>query len=381
MDFIVPILADIAGPTLNFIGKMIDGLNGAVGSFGWTIILFTLILKAITLPIEFWQRYSAQKNKEKMTQMKPMIEKIDKAYGDNKRGAQAEKNKLYKKYGYSIVAGCLPSLVTMAIFIFMLTGLSSYTAYTNYNQYKDLNEKYYAMYYDTFRSEYAEKYNLAPTVTDEQIKSFESELIAPTDPDSDYVFSQEDRNALIASTQTQIGNYSRENRESFMWMKNIWRPDTWSKVMPTYKDFSSGTLGMTAVKGFDEQEYQIIYDGVLKQADTYGKDGSWNGLMLLPILSLVSQFFSMRLSLRAQAGGGSIQNATDPAVQSQKLMQWMMPVMMVFFTLFYTGAFALYIVSNAILSILSTLLMTPLIKRLRKNKQIKIIKEDVSYRR
>ena len=101
MGSIISFLGSIPVPDLNWIGQLVQGLYEWIGSYGWTVVLFTVILKLITLPIEFWQRCTTKKNAVKMEQMRPMMAKIDKAYGDNKRGAQIEKNKLMKKFGYS----------------------------------------------------------------------------------------------------------------------------------------------------------------------------------------------------------------------------------------------------------------------------------------
>ena len=363
---------------------MIRGIYEAVGSFGWTIILFTLILKAITLPIEIWQRSVSHKNAQKMKIMRPMIEKIDKAYGENKRGAQAEKNKLFKKNGYSQVAGCIPTLITMAIFIFMMIGLSGYTAHTNASQYVQLQTEYYSTIETEFQSKYAVKYGKPGNFSFNEIDDFRLEKNA----EGKYVFEDEDYKALIEAAQKAVGEKANDLRENFLWIKNIWRPDTWEKVMADYKQFSGGTLGMRAVPGVAEGEYNIIYEGVLEAAGKTEGMGSWNGLLLLPLLSLITQFLSMHVTMKAQAGAVPTPTgaAGDPAAQSQKMMKWMMPIMMVSFTLFYTAAFALYISSNAILSIISNLTMTPIIKRRHDKKPPSKTakgggKNEVSYRR
>ena len=36
----------------NIIGQLIDLLYGSIGSFGWTVVMFTFILKAVLLPLE-----------------------------------------------------------------------------------------------------------------------------------------------------------------------------------------------------------------------------------------------------------------------------------------------------------------------------------------
>ncbi len=48
------IMSEIKNPT--FVGWLVKGLLDAVGNYGWAVVLFTVILKVITLPLDFWQR-------------------------------------------------------------------------------------------------------------------------------------------------------------------------------------------------------------------------------------------------------------------------------------------------------------------------------------
>lgn len=45
------------------------------------------------------------------------------------------------------------------------------------------------------------------------------------------------------------------------------------------------------------------------------------------------------------------------------MMMFMMPIMLAFFVFTYTAAFAVYMVSNSFLSILSSIAMTPIINK------------------
>lgn len=49
------IMSEIENPT--FVGWLVKGLLDAVGNYGWAVVLFTVILKIITLPLDFWQRF------------------------------------------------------------------------------------------------------------------------------------------------------------------------------------------------------------------------------------------------------------------------------------------------------------------------------------
>ena len=83
------------------VGNLVRLMHRWIGSYGWTVVVFTLFLKIIMLPIDFWQRFSSRKSTLKMQRIQPILEGIDKRYGANTQRANEEKQKLYKKQGYS----------------------------------------------------------------------------------------------------------------------------------------------------------------------------------------------------------------------------------------------------------------------------------------
>ncbi len=82
------------------------------GSYFWTIVIFTVILKLVTLPTDIKQRTSSQK----MAALGPELEKLKKKYGNDPRKMQEMQAALYKKNGVSMFSSCLPLLITMPIF-------------------------------------------------------------------------------------------------------------------------------------------------------------------------------------------------------------------------------------------------------------------------
>lgn len=387
MGYMISFLAALEVPDLNWVGNIVAALYNLVGNYGWTVVLFTVILKVITLPLDFWQRSSAKKNAIKMQQMQPMMEKIDKAYGANVKGAQQEKQKLMKKFGYSMFSSCLPTLVTLVVFIIMFSGLTSYSTHSNVKEYNELVEAYHynlvveaqeegIVLSDTLKAviadgsyekgDWTEKAELA---YEEEIESKLNQLVLSGKKED-----KEKYDRIIEATKVPVAEFAKENRESFLWIKNIWRADTWQSVMPSYNEFTNGGMGATGIKGADEAEYNVIYDAVTTYAGGYS-GGAWNGLLILPALAIALSFVSMKLTQ------GSNPMANDPQAQkTNKMMMLMMPLMMSFFILLYTAALGVYIVSNSILSIFTTLLLTPIVNKMIKEKDVQIIKQ-ASYRR
>ena len=379
MGNMISFLAALQVPELNWIGKIVAALYSFVGNYGWTVLLFTVILKVITLPLDYWQRSSSKKNAIKMQQMKPMMDKIDKAYGANVRGAQQEKQKLMKKFGYSVFSSCLPTLVTLAVFIIMFSGLTSYSSHSNVKEYNQLVDAYH---YNLVISAQSNGIELSDDIKAVIVADYK---VGDWSEEDEQLFQNELKPKLAALSATKLekvvndskeplAKFAEENRESFLWIKNIWRADTWQSVMPDYNEFTNGGMGTQGVKGADQTEYEVIYSAVTTYAGGYA-GAAWNGLLILPVLAVLLSFFSMKLTQKTQ------QMPNDPQSQAtSKMMTLMMPLVMSIFILMYTAALGVYIVGNSILSLITTFLLTPIINKKYKDCDVQIVKQ-ASYRR
>lgn len=112
------------------------------------IILFTLALKVITLPFDYMSKRSVRKNSILMEEMRPELEKLQKQYADNKQLYQQKMMALYKKNGYSMFGTCLPTILTLVIFIIALNGFSAYSRYQNKEYVYHMANAYNSVVYD-----------------------------------------------------------------------------------------------------------------------------------------------------------------------------------------------------------------------------------------
>lgn len=86
-------------------------LYDLTGSWGIAIILFTLIVRAILLPLTL----KSMKSQKAMQALQPELKKLQKLYGDDRQRMAQEQMELYRKHGVSPLGGCLPMLVQMPI--------------------------------------------------------------------------------------------------------------------------------------------------------------------------------------------------------------------------------------------------------------------------
>ncbi|MCL4189434.1 MAG: membrane protein insertase YidC [Rhodobacteraceae bacterium] len=87
-------------------------LNQQVGNMGWSIIMLTLVIKAILFPLA----YKSYVSMARMKELQPEMEKIKERVGDDRQKLQQEMIALYRTKKVNPAAGCLPILLQIPIF-------------------------------------------------------------------------------------------------------------------------------------------------------------------------------------------------------------------------------------------------------------------------
>jgi len=83
------------------------------GEYGLSILLLTIIVRTLILPLTLKQYRSSKA----MQAIQPEIEKIRKKHKENPQLVQQETMKLFQQHQVNPMAGCLPMIVQMPIFI------------------------------------------------------------------------------------------------------------------------------------------------------------------------------------------------------------------------------------------------------------------------
>ncbi len=139
--------------TGNFLVDVILWLVTITGSVAVGIVLFTVLLKVITLPFDFISKISMRKNSLLMEEMRPDLEKLQKQYADNKELYNQKMMALYKKNGYSMFGSCLPSILTLVIFIVAINGFNAYSQYQNRVYFYEMSKAYNSVIYEGFEKD------------------------------------------------------------------------------------------------------------------------------------------------------------------------------------------------------------------------------------
>eukprot|EP00798_Chlamydomonas_sp_ICE-L_P016600 gene16600-22840_t len=93
-------------------------------SYGFAIILLTVLVKALTFPLSKKQVESTVA----MQALQPSIKQLQAKHAGDQETLQLETAKLYKDAGVNPLAGCLPTLATIPVFIGLYKSLSNAAA-------------------------------------------------------------------------------------------------------------------------------------------------------------------------------------------------------------------------------------------------------------
>lgn len=353
ISMLVPTLESL--PDWGWLGAILNFFNSGIGNAAWTMVLFTVLLKCVTFPLDFYSRYKMKKNAVIMEEMKPQLEKLEKQCKGDKQLYNQRMYPLLKKEGYSLGGACLPTLLTLVLFIFIFQGLNSYASFRNADNYNQLVIEYNTM--------------------------VENET-NPLDPVAD-------KEVIDARL---IERYNELN-PSWLWVKNPWRPDvTYAEgflkfmagVNPiaTYDEFthingkSNYGVGAISIKAADTALGREDYNTIMKAISD--QNGTGNGYYILIVLavgvSFLSQFIMQKTQNTSQQAAGGMSAGT------MKFMMILFPIMLGFFAFSYSTVFTLYIITNSLFSLLATLAINFIVEmKMKKLKERKLA--QIKYRR
>ena len=103
----------------DFLVAILNGINSVIHNYGWSMVVFTLLIKLVLLPLD----YKSRKSMRRMTKLQPQIAKLQKKYANDKEKLNQKSAELYRKEGINPMSGCLPLLVSMAILWIMFAAM------------------------------------------------------------------------------------------------------------------------------------------------------------------------------------------------------------------------------------------------------------------
>lgn len=100
---------------------LLNAIHFVLPNYGIAIILLTIIVKVIFWPVT----HKGTESMKKMQMIQPEVKKLREKYKDKPKKLQTEQMLLYKKHGVNPLAGCLPMLIQIPVFIALFKVLRS----------------------------------------------------------------------------------------------------------------------------------------------------------------------------------------------------------------------------------------------------------------
>lgn len=338
---------DFLSPLFQIIMKWLYNL---ISNYGWTIIIFTVALKLITMPLDLWVKISSKKTQFLNAEIKPELDKLAARYGNNRSEFQQKQMELYRKHGFSPIGGCLPVLINLLLVLFLYISM-----------YNAMNV-------------------VSVEIAKEQFVNYQ------------IVYNTEIANGKTSEeAQGSVYNYYKENSKgnnSFLWIKNISYKDGNAKPVADFKTFKN----LVSDKSEDENLLSFTYNDetITVTSDKYyavmqnisANVTGWNGYFILPILvigfSFLASYIPEWIEKIKMKGLNIAQNKTG------MFLKILMPALLGFLC-FQTGAtFGIYLLANTLIGILTGFIVDPIANTIIKNFILKRKKEEkpkVSYSR
>ena len=302
-----------------FLFNILAWIQSWVGSWGWTMVVFTIMVRLVLTPLDIKSRVSMRKTQK----LAPKQQALQKKYANDKEKLNAKMAELYKKEHINPLSSCLPLLLTWPILIAVFGAMRMAA------------------------------------------------------------------NKELLMQLGQILNNETPTLEPWLWIKNLWMPDSFFaaslpdlntlRVIPTeqwtewfnkldqnnlpilikdlgltVESFSKDNLAASIQQIVTAMQQNAAYvEAVaIKPGWTFNLlitqfslINSYNGWLLLPILSAASQIFMTKIM-----GGNQAQPAAQGQPNTGKFMQYFFPIFSLIICLSYSAAFALYWVAGNLVS-------------------------------
>ena len=371
---------------LNWIGDIIKWLVEGVGITAVGIIIFTLVLKTIVMPLDVFSKFKTKKQSLIMERMRPQMEKLQKQYANDKNMYNQKVMELYKKNGYSMLGICLPTIVSLVIFMVVFSQFSTYSQYANLELYRGMVDAYNGVaanyVYDDSDSG-SDGFLLESTDSDGEIvyrvdfDRFETyynahmtaeiddsyeDYIAGYDSDGDGQLTENDmfravKNYMAGFARQAAADYYHAEKQGFIWVGNIWYPDSMlNREVPSFDNFVSSLSRASNLSNYEESYNEVT-------AYLTAEKEAYNGYFVLIVLAIGMMFLSQFVTMRMQKGMNELGTVDGSGKRTNKWLLILMPIIYGMFSFFYSAAFSIYMVVNTTYSFLTTIIVNKALDR------------------
>jgi len=323
------------GPIARVLGYILEAIYHVleligIQNTGICIILFTFLVNALMMPLQIKQ----QKFSRMSSIMNPELQAIQNKYKNKKDQASQQKMSLetqavYQKYGVSPASGCLPLLITFPILFALYRVIYNVPAYVDqvYDIYRGIAESIQGM-----------------DVTVEELSKFVKTQT--------YVIND------AVNKAKEIKNVADVNLNYYIDVLGQYNTTAWDDLAKSYPDL---------ISEIDRVSTNAAHINSFIGMNIADAPKIKSLSISIPILSVITQIISMRLSM----AGTQQNNSDNPTMQSMKMMNNVMPFVSGLMCFMFPIGVGIYWVAGNVFRIFQSLGINFFFNRMDMNEEIK----------
>jgi YidC/Oxa1 family membrane protein insertase len=279
-----PLIRDI----INLFGIVLDFINSFLHSYGWSIVVLTVLFRLVLMPLDIKSKVSMKKT----ALLQPKLAKINEKYKNDKEKAAQKTMELYRQEKVSPLSGCLPALAQWPLLVAFFGTLNIMAGQQMHQLFMDV-------------------VNNGVNVAASHIESW----------------------LWVQNVWAPDTAYLGPGGLNFLGLN--------SSVIPPF----ATVRAMSAFMGMSQAQYDVVMSGLSAYTSHY-----WNGWFILPLLAGLTSWLTTKMTMPAQNDAAQ-QNAAQKNPMGGKFMKYLFPVISVYFTALSNSVFALYWITSNLMSI------------------------------
>ena len=307
---------------------ILEWIYGFVGNYGIAVVIFTLLIRGILTPLEVISR----KGMRRMQAIQPKLNALQKKYANDKVRLQQKQQELMQKEHYNPLSGCLPLLLQWPILFIMFYAMRDVAANNIIKQCFTFLQGETPVYEpfvwikNVFMADSPFKSAAVDATSMISAGAKEWQAVLATLNESQIALMVENIKAAVpAAAELEISEIFNFSGSTAV------RTTVETYLLPALQQMPAYQEQIAAVPGWQNVSFLLFNVTLYKQ---------FNGLLILPILSGVTQVMMTKLNPAMQQPDAGAQNPQSNTMSN--FMKYFFPLFSVFICLSSNAGFALY---------------------------------------
>ena len=316
-----------------FLAGILSGIDSVVHNYGWSIVVFTVLIKLVLFPLDFKSR----KSMRRMSSLQPQVAKLQKKYANDKEKLNQKTAELYRKERINPLSGCLPMLLSFPVLIAMFAAMR--------------------MVANTELAKQAIDLILPPHVQTNEGWLWVRNLWMPDSPFSAMIVDQASLKQITADVWTKVFAALTPDQVSGLAALNL-------NATTINGDTIFAALQQSPAYAAELATWAPlpVVDLLFTKLTIYSRN---NGFFILPVLAAVTQFLMTLTQPQTPTAGAD----GNPAAGTGKFRKWFFPIFSLYICSSYNAGFSIYWVMANLISWGQGLVLNKIFDEQEKKKQ------------